>query len=103
MPPPLVVGQLALEFRLIVEQQSLGRTQPEPPLEFDIDGILAVAVGHVAEQDQHHDDEPPEQFDLVHLDHLARWFRLVEPRFLVLGKLMVNAGLTPLRHLQAPA
>jgi hypothetical protein len=95
MPPPLVVGQLALEFRLIVEQQSLGRTQPEPPLEFDIDGILAVAVGHVAEQDQHHDDEPPEQLDLVHLDNLARWFRLVEPRLLVLGKLMVNATLTP--------
>jgi hypothetical protein len=100
MPPPLVVGQLALEFGLIVEQQSLGRTQSEPLAKFDVDGILAFKVGHIVKQDQHHDDQPPEQFDL---DHLARWLRLVEQGLLVLGKLMVNAGLTPLRHLQAPA
>jgi hypothetical protein len=103
MPPPLVVGQLALEFRLIVEQQSLGRTQPEPPVEFDIDSILAVTVGHVAEQDQHHDDEPSKLVDVVHLDIVARRLRLDQPRLLIVGKLMVNAVLTPLRHLQAPA
>jgi hypothetical protein len=103
MPPPLVVGQLALEFGLIVEQQSLGRTQFEPSVEFDLDGVLAVEVGHVAEQDQHHDDQPPEQLDLVHLDIVAWRLRLDQPRLLVVGKLMVNAVLTPLRHLQAPA
>ncbi len=103
MPPPLLVGQLALEFGLIVEQQSLGRAQFEPSAEFDLDGVLAFKVGHIVEQDQHHDDQPPEQLDLVHLDIVAWRLRLDQPRLLVLGKLMVNAVLTPQRHLQAPA
>jgi len=103
MPPPLVVGQLALEFRLIVEQQSLGRTQSQPLAEHDVDGFLAFKIRHIVEQNQHHDDEPSKLVVVVHLDIVARRLRLDQPRLLILGKLMVNAVLTPQRHLRALA
>ena len=92
------MGQLELELEFVVLHQPLARA-PEPPAEFDLDGVLALAQhGNIEHQDLDH--QPPEH---VHLDDLARRLWLLQPRLLVVRKLMVNAALKPLRHLQSNA
>jgi hypothetical protein len=85
----------------------LGCTQFGPFVELRLDRVFALAQ-HI---DQHHHEpaEPHDLFEVMvrfvffHLDELARRLWVDQPRLLVVGKLMVNAALTPQRHFQAPA
>lgn len=102
------MGQLELEFEFVIERQSLGCAQFQPFVELGLDRVLAVKVRLLFE---HHHDQPSEFFDVFEvmvrfvfflIYSSPRRLRLVGPQLLV-GKLMVNAALTPLRHLMSKA
>jgi hypothetical protein len=96
VPAPPLVGDVELEFELIGQSLAFAADN-EPPVQFDIDRVLAVAKRKLD-----HDGVASEHVvEFVELVHIARRLRLDQPRLLVIGKLMVNAALSRSRELKA--